>query len=184
MPAGLPGVDRAGNAGNPSAGAAVLFDGISGPKGSPFDKDMAGNASTGALATCIGWGVTVGPINRDGYATNAEAIHRAGFIDDFGLLNGFNSTIMYIGGGRSDKNTDGLAAPNPWVGGFAPCAAGNGGSRDAGGGVGFPTKMVTATGNVANGAVIETGFVNRSGLPLVADQSTFGSSSAPQATPS
>jgi hypothetical protein len=44
-------------------------------------------------------------------------------------------------------------------------------------------KLVTATGAAANGAVVETGFVNRSGVPLVAGQSVFGSDIAGLAVP-
>jgi hypothetical protein len=183
MPAALPGSTAAENAANPSAGRAVIFDALSGPKGSPFDKDDSGNASTGALSTGIGYGLTVGPIDKGLFPTNAAAIRAAGFNDDGGEGAGFNSTAVYIGGGRS--NADG--SPNPYTAGFAPCGAGNGGSRDGGTGPafkGFVHKMVTAVGAVANGAVIETGFVNRTGAGLVLDQSTFGSAVAAQAAPS
>jgi hypothetical protein len=64
--------------------------------------------------------------------------------------------------------------------------AGNVGSRDAGAGpayTGFSTKMVTATGAVANGAAVEAGFTNRSGVALVTGQSVFGSSTAASAVP-
>jgi hypothetical protein len=43
--------------------------------------------------------------------------------------------------------------------------------------------MVTATGAVANGAAIEAGWINRSGVAMVADQSAFGSSNAASAAP-
>jgi hypothetical protein len=42
---------------------------------------------------------------------------------------------------------------------------------------------VTAVGAVAAGGVVETGFVNRSGVALVADQSVFGSSTTASAAP-
>ena len=50
MPASLPGSTLAQNLANPSAGLNINHDLLSGPKGSPFDKDQAGNASTGALS--------------------------------------------------------------------------------------------------------------------------------------
>jgi hypothetical protein len=183
MPAALPEATLSQNLANPSQGRAVIFDALSGPKGSPFDKDGSGNASTGALSTGIGYGLSVGPINKFPFVTNAEAIRAAGFNDDGGEGTGFNSTAVYIGGGRS--NADG--SPNPYTSGFAPCGAGNGGSRDGGTGPafkGFVHKMVTAVGTVLNGNVIETGFVNRTGKTLVADQSTFGSAVAAQSAPS
>jgi hypothetical protein len=162
------------------------MDALSGPKGSPFDKDQSGNASTGAMSTGIGYGLGLDPINKALFATNAAAIRAAGFNDDGGEGIGFNSTGLYIGGGRCNANVGGLAAPNPYTAGFAPVGAGNGGSRDGGAGpafTGFTHKMVTAVGSVANGAVIETGFVNRTGTTIVADQSVFGSATAAQAAP-
>jgi hypothetical protein len=187
MPAGLPGSTAAQNAANPSAGQAVIFDALSGPKGSPFDKDNSGNATTGAMCTGIGFGGNAGNayINVfNGAKSAADAISQGGFTDDKGDGTGAaNSTIVYIGGGRS--NADGT--PNPYTAGFVPGNAGNGGSRDAGSGPAytcFVGKWVTATGAVANGAVVETGWVNRSGVALVATNSVFGSSSSAQAAPS
>jgi hypothetical protein len=63
---------------------------------------------------------------------------------------------------------------------------GNGGSRDAGAGpafTGFGAKMVTATAIVANGAAIEAGYVNRSGVSMAIGQSAFGSSTTANAAP-
>ena len=48
---------------------------------------------------------------------------------------------------------------------------------------GFPLKMVTAAGAVAIGAVVETGFVNRSPVALTTGQSVFGSGSTALAAP-
>ena len=39
-----------------NTGKFVIMDPMSGPKGSPKDKDQAGNYSTGALSTGIGYG--------------------------------------------------------------------------------------------------------------------------------
>ena len=189
MPAPLPGSTLAQNVANPSLGRAVLFDLFSGPKGSPFDKDQSGNASTGALNTGIGFGSPpiFGP-------TAPGSIKSAGFNDDYtpgvtmpdGTTASSNSKLMAIGGGRMSNtvNADGTRTPNPYTAGFGIGMAGNSGSRDAGAGpafTGFLTKTVTATGAVANGAAVETGWTNRSGVALVAGQSVFGSSSAASA---
>ena len=146
----------------------------------------AGNASTGALSTGIGFGSP--PIIG---LTAPASIQAAGFSDDYtpGVTkpdgtSSSDSTIMYIGGGRCDAPTiatQGRAAPNPYTAGFGIGKAGQGGSRDAGAGPafqGFRCKMVTATGAVANGAAVETGFINRSGVSLVTGQSVFGSATA------
>lgn len=179
MPAGLPGDTAANNLTNPSAGRAVVFDLLSGPKGSPFDKDVTGNASTGAMSTGIGYGSP--PIFG---LTAPASIQAAGFTDDYtpGVTKpdgtaATTSVLMYIGGGKSDAT----GAPVPYTAGFGIGMAGNGGSRDAGAGPafqGFKVKTVTATGAVANGAAVETGFTNRSGIALTTGQSVFGSATA------
>lgn len=187
MPAALPGSTPAQNAANPSAGAFVIFDPLSGPKGSPLDKDSTGNASTGALSTGIGFS------DADIINGGAAGIFAAGFNDNdipgevptyaaggpppVVASSAINSTRMYIGGGRSDA----AGVPNPYTAGVAICGAGNGGSRDGGAGpafLGFFMKMVTATGTVANGAAIEAGFINRTGVSMASGQSAFGSSTA------
>jgi hypothetical protein len=207
MPAGLPSDSLANNLANPTGGPidprnrAVIFDPLSGPKGSPFDKGSAGTVSTGALSTGIG----IGPNYINGPGVSAPlAIFAAGFNDNMvpgnkvtayapapppGVVttNAMDSTRMYIGGGRTIANAispDKFTVPfvaNPYTAGIALCAAGNGGSRDAGAGpafTGFPMKLVSATGAVANGAVVETGFVNRSGIALATGMSVFGSDAA------
>ena len=194
MPASLPGDTKANNTGaNPSAGQPVTYDLISGPKGSPMDKDTTGIASTGALCTGIGYGseVLIG-------LTAPASIKAAGFTDDYkpGIstplpADAADSRYMYIGGGRSKtsgaplyNNPAGVAGTNPYTAGFGIGAAGAGGSRDAGAGpafTGFGLKMVTAAGAVATGAAIEAGFVNRVGAALVTGQSSFGSATAASA---
>lgn len=187
MPAGLPGSTAVQNAGNPSAGAFVMFDLLSGPKGSPFDKAGSDKSSTGALSTGIGYGGAspiIGP-------TAPASIKAAGFTDDttpgVSLPAGTasaNSNIMYIGGGKCTKNVNGIAPAVPYVAGFGLGGAGNGGSRDAGAGpafTGFLTKMVTAAAGVATGAAVEAGWLNRSNVALLTGQSIFGSSNAASA---
>lgn len=200
MPAGLPGTSHDDNFGNPQDGNFVIFDGLSGPKGTPFDMDTVDGepqqCSTGGLSTGIGYGSP--PIIG---LTAPASILAAGFTDDYipGLSlpdgeDSDDSTIMYIGGGRSemvppagDDATDFSRAESvadPYTAGFAICGAGNGGSRDSGADTGFPIKTVTATGAVANGAAVEAGYVNRSGVALVTGQSVFGSAVAAQAAAS
>jgi len=197
MPAALPGSAGIKNdpvntyPANPSAGQAVLMDALSGPKGSPLDKDNTGNCTTGALSNCIGFGtnLVIGPNLLFG---NPPTGVNGGFTDDTGAGgSGANSTYMYMGGGRSvtasGVNTAGVAGTSPYTAGFLPVNAGNGGSRDGGAGpafTGFVGKIVTATAGVANGAAVEAGFTNRSGVALVSGQSTFGSSTAAQAAAS
>lgn len=185
MPAGLPGATSVQNAANPSQGVCVTYDLLSGPKGSPMDKDLTGNASTGALCTGIGFGASV-----------IGALPGSGFSDDYtpgvtkpdGTASG-NSTLMYIGGGRTNMvpaNPNGTLTNVPYTAGFGIGMAGQGGSRDAGAGpafTGFTSKLVTAAAGVAAGAVVETGFVNRTGVALLTGQSTFGSASAASAAP-
>jgi hypothetical protein len=195
MPAGLPGATKAQNLANPTQGPMVIFNPLSGPKGSPFDLGSSGTVSTGALSTGIGFGSPpiIGP-------TAPGSIRRAGFNDDYTLgvtkpdgTASANSVLVFIGGGRMIKNNGATVSdrgrpfiPAPYTTGFALGAAGNGGSRDAGAGpifTSFALKMVTAAGAVAGGAVIETGFTNRSGLALVTGQSTFGSATAATVAP-
>ena len=184
MPAGLPGSTAAQNAANPSLDNLVMFSPFSGPKGSPLDKDAAGAATTGALNTGIGFGSPpiIGP-------TAPASIKAAGFTDDYtvgvtlpGGTAAADSRLMYIGGGKSNA----LGVATPYTAGFGVGMAGNGGSRDAGAGpafTGFPIKTVTAAGAVANGAAVETGWTNRSGVALTTGQSVFGSSTAASAAP-
>jgi len=183
MPAGLPGTSYADNFGNPNAGAFVIMDPLSGPKGSPFDRDGTppNNTSTGGLSTGIGFGSPpiIGP-------TAPASIVAAGFNDDYTLgvtkpdgTAATTSILVYIGGGKSDS----AGVASPYTAGFGICGAGNGGSRDSGANTGFGLKSVTATGAVANGAAVETGFVNRSGVALTTGQSVFGSATVANAAP-
>jgi len=184
---------------NPATGKAVLMSPFSGPKGSPLDKDQTGNASTGALSTGIGFGLNVGPVinvaNGTAPATAAQSIKDKGYTDDYtpGISMPASTAavpvaatlaiLTAIGGG---KNTIvGGGATGLGVSTVAPYVAqpllafGAGSSRDAGAGpafTGFGTKMVTAAGAVADGAAIEAGFTNRTGVAMIATQSAFGSS--------
>lgn len=239
MPASIPGDSKTAPAANPAAGKVVLLDLLSGPKNSPFDAQKidytsgsplgwaanrtliklvdVNNRSTGALNTGIGFGCP--PVIG---LTPPASIVRAGFQDDYvpgvtknsvaGYVASPNSSIMYIGGGKTTigvgtgANGNGapaswkVAAPVPYVAGFGIGGAGGGGSRDAGAGpafTGFTLKTVTAAAGVANGGVVETGFVYRGviggsaivagaevNLPaLVLNQSVFGSAAAASAAP-
>jgi hypothetical protein len=171
-------------------GSLVLFDLLSGPKGSPLDRDNAGNASTGALSTGIGYGSTnIAPCASTNPATAGQAIKDAGFTDECvpGVTNSVggstSSAMIHIGGGRSDV----LGRAVPYTTGYGIGAAGNGAPRDAGAGpstfTGFAVKAVTAAGAVANGEVVETGYENRTGAELETDESTFGVSTTPTAMP-
>ena len=167
----------------------------------PIKVNDDANVSTGGLSTGIGIGAQVIGL------TAPAAINAAGFPDNLipgevptyaappppnvVASNAINSTRMYIGGGRSVTsgsplyaNPAGQAGCSPYTAGVAICGAGNGGSRDSGANTGFPVKMVTATGTVANGAAIEAGFVNRSGVSMTTGQSSFGSAAVALAAPS
>lgn len=176
MPASLPGSTLAQNTANPSVGMPVMFDLLSGPKGSPKDVDMTGNASTGALSTGIGMGPNMdifgfnpGPFN--GNSSNLMLNYIPGVTKPDGTASA-DSTIMYIGGGRCNAVSNGTATVSPYTAGFGIGMAGNGGARDGGAGpafTGFTGKVVTATADVASGANIVTGppaFANISGVTL------------------
>jgi hypothetical protein len=157
------------------------------------------NCSTGALSTGVGFGSP--PIINE--VAVGGRFKGPGFTDDYkpGIstpvpADASNARFLYVGGGKS-AITNGTGAggngypagwytsqPVPYVAGFGIAAAGNGGSRDGGAGpafTGFPTKIVTTVGLVANGAVIETGWVNRSGVSVPAASSTLGSGSTQMA---
>lgn len=186
-------------AANPATGLFVIMDPMSGPKGSPFDAKSyhpttqllvadPTNYSTGGLSTGIGFGSP--PIIG---LTAPASITAAGFTDNYvpgetfpdGTTPATDARMLYIGGGRSFAAINGIALPNMWS--MSPIAAfGNGASRDAGAGpafTGFGMKMVTAAGSVANGAVVETGFTNRSGATILTGYSVFGSAVAASAAP-
>ena len=183
-------------AANPSTGLFVIMNPFSGPKGSPFDAKQIdptslalvaapNNFSTGALNTGIGFGSPpiIGP-------TAPASIKAAGFNDDYtpgvtlpGGTAATDARLTCIGGGKSTANVNGNAPTVPYN--AQPILAfGNGGSRDAGAGpafTGFGVKTVTATATVANGAAVEAGFLNRSGVSIASGQSVFGSSTAASA---
>lgn len=214
MPASLPGATAAQNVATPNQGALVIFDALSGPKGSPFDArkitgwtagmptyaaDTAVDPtnlsplSTGGLSTGIGFGA----ISAIGGAANAaKSFPDGNFNDDYtpGVTKpddtaASDSTLMYIGGGKSTfvngtgPNGNGYppgwftSQPAPYSAGFGIAAAGGGGTlpvggREVTGARGGPLKSVT--GAAAPGAVVETGFTNQNGVATVAGQSIFG----------
>ena len=165
------------------------------------------NLSTGALSTGVGFGspAVIDPVSNALVSNSAYGLRLAGFTDDSkpGISNTYvsppadasNSRFMYIGGGKSaivngtGPNGNGYPAgwytsqPVPYVAGFGIAAAGQGGARESGA-LGFPMKAVTAAAGVAIGGVVETGWVNRSGVAMVNNQSVFGVGSAALAAPS
>ena len=185
---------------NPSVAHPVLMSPFSGPKGSIGDKDSSNNASTGGLSTGIGFGLDN---SRPGITKLYAAVagieqHLQNYTDDYTpgvtLPNGVAATdsrLVAIGGGKNvmtaGSGTDwsrATSAPVPYTAGFGLMAWGNGASRDGGAGpafTGFGLKAVTAAADVAAAAVIETGFVNRSGVVLKQGLSQFGSASAASA---
>ena len=183
MPAGLPGSNLTANLANPSAGMGIMFDLLSGPKGSPFDKDMTGNVSTGALATGIGFGPNTDIPGFTPGVSTASLNYVVGATKPDGSA-ATDSTLMYIGGGKCSAVSNGLAAVAPYTAGFGVGMAGNGGARDGGTGpafTGFTAKVATAAAAVAPGANVITGtpnFVNRSGVTIPAGASQFAVSSA------
>jgi hypothetical protein len=160
------------------------------------------NLSTGGLSTGIGYGANP-VIPQQAPLTIPLSIRAASFDDDYtpgmtfpdGVTPATDSRFTAIGGGRSilvngtGPNGNGTPASEkvsvPSMYNLQPLLGfGNGGSRDAGAGpafTGFPIKMVTATGAVADGAAIEAGFINRSGVAMVATQSAHGSSATASA---
>ena len=191
---------------NPSVGKQVLMDPFSGPRGSPFDAKKAvfynnlpggiawsapvadvANLSTGGLSTGIGLGLNA----FDGFADNepGRVLPDQNYTDDYTpgvtLPSGVAATtaiLTAIGGGKVVVSGagDDIYTVTPYVAqpllGF-----GGGGSRDAGAGpafTGFSTKAVTATGAVAVGAAVETGFLNRTSFALNSGKTVFGSATA------
>lgn len=168
---------------NPNAGKFVMMSPFSGPSGSILDNDNDGEASTGALNTGIGFGAN-SPIFPPPASTTIPA---AGFNDDYtpGITmpdgeDADDARLTAIGGGYSDAAQDGEAVTDPYN--AVPLLGfGAGTSRDAGSGpdfTGYAIKTVTASGTVANGSAIETGFINRTGVSLTTGQSAFGSATA------
>lgn len=170
--------------------------------------------STGGLSTGIGFETTdTGPIynvaidgaiavrgvagiNQPLYsAANPASVNN--FSDNYipgvtlpdGTTSASDARLTSIGGGRSTANTVASpSAPNPYN--AQPILdMGVGGSRDAGAGpafTGFSMKLVTAAADIAQGAAIETGFINRtgpaaSGVVLKNTYHAFGSSTAASA---
>ena len=180
MPARGMGQDAGnGNAATPSANAVIMSP-FSGPTGSPYDTDQAGNASTGALCTGIGFGIgtrnDIGPGNIE---PNFNDDYKPGVTMPDGTV-AADARLTAIGGGRSD--VDGVS--DPWNA-LELLAFGNGASRDATAGLGFGMKLVTAAADIAHAGVIETGFTNRVavGYTLPTGNSAFGSSVAASPTP-
>lgn len=167
-------------------GPAVIFDPFSGiahgANSGPFDTDISGNASTGALCTGIGFGPTVSFKAARALSGNFPALnYQPGITKPDGTTSA-NSTLMYIGGGRSAA----AGVANPYTAGFGIAAAGNGGVREidvSGRNAPAFMKLLAAAGTVANGAAIGTGFNNRTGASLGSGDIQFGVASAGGAAP-
>lgn len=160
------------------------------------------NMSTGALSTGIGFGPNNVIENVNLFGQILPGSPGGGFDDNYtpGIsmpasteavpVLATTAILTAIGGGKSAiVNGTGPGGNGTPVGTFssqpAPYVAqpllafGNGAARDAGAGpafTGFGMKTVTAIADVANGAVVETGFVNRSGVTIRPGHSVFGSS--------
>jgi len=187
----------AGPKGSPfDAKKAVFYDNLPGGNAWTAPVSDTANLSTGALSTGIGFGPNLAVAKGFTDPPPAYTIDKVGvlvippnFTDDYTVgvtlpagTGAADSRLVAIGGGKSDATAD--ARPVPYTAGFGLLGFGEGGSRDAGAGpafTGFEKKMVTATGTVANGAAIETGWINRSGGSIVSGQSTFGSATAASA---
>jgi hypothetical protein len=231
MPASLPGSDATDNAANPNKGQTVIFDPVSGPKGSPLDaRTISGwtfngvvgangmptysanatNASTGGLQTGLGFGLAVGPAGILGVVgtgtTPVDKDDTGNFSSQYipgtslpSLAAAADARLLYIGGGLS--NASGVATPRAvsqlcCAGGgrYLPTAVA-GASRDAGGGAGFGTKLVIAPSDIAFGAAIVAGHLNRISRQndvtgeedqtvLLATRAAFGSAAAAAPVPS
>lgn len=149
-------------------------------------KELTAQTSTGGAVTGIGFGgghvigqafPSSNPIAVEGFNDN----YVPGVTMPDGTTAATTSVLMAIGGGRStpmnNSGTSGanqIDVSNPYT--IAPIVGfGNSGSRDGGtAGRGFALKTVTATGTVANGSAVETGFNNRSGVSVTTGQSVFG----------
>lgn len=160
------------------------------------------NLSTGGLSTGIGYNATPVFSALPGL-TNPLSLRAQSFDDDYtpgqtfpdGVTQATDSRFVAIGGGRNvlvagtGANGNGTPASEvvsvPSMYNLQPLLGfGGGSSRDAGAGpafTGFPVKMVTAIGAVADGAAIEAGFTNRSGVAMIAGQSAHGSSTTASA---
>lgn len=169
----------------------------------PKPSDLVANTadhSTGALCTGIGFETSdSGQLvaGFQGKYDKAVASSVNCFTDDYipgqtlpGGTLATGAILTAIGGGRSTANGSGVTGLTPGV--ANPYASqpildmGYGGSRDAGAGpafTGFSMKSVTASADIAQGAAIETGFINRtapaaSGIVLKTGNNAFGSSTA------
>jgi len=170
--------------------------------------------STGGLNTGIGFETTDNGQLVAGIDTGNVIVLTSGTTKGIpangpGSLNGFSdeyqpgislpsgasapdARLLAIGGGRSTANGTTVAqpptVPNPYA--VQPLLdMGVGGARDAGAGpafTGFGMKSVIATAGVAQGAAIETGWINRtapaaSGISLLTGKTAFGSNTAASA---
>ena len=166
--------------------------------------------STGALSTGIGFGLaTDTPLGLDGVvgtgAAPVDLDNTGNFSSQYipglslpSMASAPNASLLYIGGGKS--SADGVSTPRvasqicEGGGGCYLPSPVAGASRDGGTNQGFGTKLVIAPSDIAFGAVIVTGFLNRMafenditgeqvGLTLKTGQAQFGSATAAAPVP-
>ena len=170
----------------------------------PDDREVNTlDTSTGGMSTGIGFGLNASSPGIAELFSATDPRKSGNFTDNVipgvtmpdGSTAATLATLLAIGGGRSevvphedDDATDfsrALSEPDPYTA-VPVYAFGGGVLRDAGAGpefTGFGMKVVTAAGDVADAAVIETGFKNYQGAVLKTGFSQFGSNVAAATAP-
>ena len=179
----MPASNMPKDGGTGTNGMPVIMNPFSGPTGSPLDaKSYNGggtlvgdttNYSTGAMNTGIGFGANhvLSSISGSGFTDSVIV----GVTMPDGTTAAADATLIAIGGGSSAAASGGVAETTPIL--VQPILNfGGGAARDAGSSpyTGFETKLVTASITVTAGSAIEAGFLNRTGVTMVAGQSAMG----------
>jgi hypothetical protein len=176
--------------------APVVYNPLSGVRGSPYDAKKANPANpngafiantddltTGAAITGIGFSANnlfQAAETNESYKNFASVIDadgaETGFVPGLsGNIDGLSGTLLAIGGGYCEATTDGIAHPYPWHTPFAGIGfMGNGTERDLlsstpDESIASPAVYATVDSVVANGATFEVGagtFTNRTGKTL------------------
>ena len=172
MPAINAPIDSQGNPLTLEDGQGVLMNPFSGPLGSPFDNDQAGNGSTGALNTGIGFGNNM--VTND--LTNEDYI--PGITNPDGTA-ATDATLIAIGGGHSDATDGGIADTTPYD--EQPLMVfGLGGLRDSEvepAATGFESKYLSVATTVSAGGTISGSFNNNTGINLVSGNMVLATAS-------